>query len=160
MYGVAHLLYGVALSDSVIKQNIDQNRYIFEKCDDICAIRDKGDYLLIIAFPIGLQAYSLKKKTSMWAVQGNLPGMKNKLYPKSVCSGDAGHIYVVDSFNYMHLLTKDGIYVSTVVKEGDFGIGKPVMVSWLNDGKILVVLHEVLSSGRKKFMVSGIKLPF
>ncbi len=143
------------------RQSINPRHHdIFKNSYDICAISNAADHLLVLATKAGLMAYSMKRKTFIWIVSGHLPGMDHSPHISSVCSDDADHVYAVDSNNSnVHMFTKEGIYVSTVVKEGDFGIGKPVMVSWLKDGKILVVLHEIVSGGRKKFMVSGIKLP-
>ena len=125
---------------------------------DMCSATNETERLLIIAYK-WVKAYNIGKQKCSWTISGHLPLMKLPLYAWSVCTDDAGHVFVVDANNNnVHKLTTHGAYVSTVLKKGDLGIGKPLKVSWLKDDKTLVLLHETTENECKIIRASGIKL--
>ncbi len=111
---------------------------------DTCLVESNGEKILVTADPLigrgkQLSAYSFRQKKVLW-------GTPTKDYvnmqPRRLCTDNKGHIFVTDQANScVVVLSADGGYLTTILKMGDHGIGKPDWIRWDPSRECLVLTH-------------------
>ncbi len=115
---------------------------------DMCITTLGDEQLLVTADPLvgrgkSVSAYSIRRKEVVWRLSSS---EHSSVQPRRICTNDAmhssGHIFVTNQANAsVFVLSTSGKYLSTILKKGDFGMGKPDWVRWNNVEDCLVVTH-------------------
>ena len=117
----------------------DENQNILlEYATDMC-ITQQGEIELIVATSSkGVRAYSLDAK---WEIDFN-----HAVTSRCITANRIGNVFVIDhSDERIHRfnLNSPDAYVGVLLKAGDHGLGKPVMIRWFSSVSSLVVAHVI-----------------
>ena len=110
------------------------------KVEDMCLIQRYKEQLLIITNPVGLFAYSLSKKRTMW--KAALTGMGKPMRLSSVASDGRMIVFACDQNNecVQVFSLQDGKYLGKLA--GARGLGNPERILWFDQESSLFVAHK------------------
>ena len=115
-----------------------------EIIDDMCCFElESKSFLVTASGTEGVKAYNTRKPDLEWSVVGRLTEMEEVVDAHSITVDRNGHVFVCDAGNHcIHTFTMDGKYISTMIKEGQQGLGELRRIRWSEDLSGLVVTHR------------------
>ena len=115
-----------------------------------------GGRILVTACGIkGLKAFDLETKQQEWSVSGEINGLENAMVASRITSDGQESIFVCDKGNCCVLVFNfSGEYVSTLIRDGEQGVGEPTGVVWSNGLSSVLVAH---TKDDEKMWVSVVK---
>ena len=110
----------------------------------MCCVELEGKSLLVTALGIeGVKAYSTRKPDLVWSAPGRFTEMEEALDAQSITVDRNDHLFVCDAGNHcIHTFTMDDKYLSTMIKEGQQGLGELRRIRWSEDLSGLIVTHR------------------
>ena len=120
---------------------------ILDKCfcvEDMCYVQQQRRSLLVLACGIGgVRVYNTSSRRLEWSVNGMLPGMDKVLDVMRITADEDGHVFVLDfNNNCIHMFTVNGKYITTLLREGEEGLGQMKVIRWSEGLSALIVLHQ------------------
>lgn len=116
----------------------------------------EGSEELVIAVRRGeLFAYGMQSGKLMWRIHGKVPGLGTEICSGGAVSDGRANIFVLeDNMKVVHKFSMDGKYVSTVIKQGENGIGAVHQMAWNKSDSSLLVLHKLTD----KYSITAVKV--
>ena len=111
---------------------------------DMCYVQQQRKSFLVLACGVGgVRVYNTSSKHLEWSVNGMLHGMDKVLHVMSITADEDGHVFVLDLNNKcIHMFTVNGKYITTLLREGEQGLGQKGVVRWSEGLSALIVLHQ------------------
>ena len=125
---------------------------------DVCCADLNDTSLVVVACSIsGIEAFNQRTAKSVWCIKGEIPFNEKHLNAFRITADDHGRLFVRDDGNKcIHIFSVDGKYVTTLLREGEQGLGKLGEIRWSEGLPGLLVAH----SKDKTTWISLVKIQF
>ena len=102
-----------------------------EKWEPCCVELESKPLLVTASGTEGVKAYNTRKPDLEWSVVGRLTEMEEAVDAQSITVDKKGRLFVCDIGNHcIHTFTMNGKYLSTMIKEGQQGLGELRRIRW------------------------------
>ena len=110
---------------------------------DICSLYHEGAQIVVGTRGVKVMyAYNTSIDKCEWTLKDKL-GEKEKVTSESLTTDGFGNLYATDFLNSAIIkISANGVYLGTVIKAGEQGLGKPKCISWHNGEQCLLVAFE------------------
>ena len=110
----------------------------------MCYAEFDGKSLLVVACSEeGLEAYNMDKKKFVWSIRGEIPLSEKRLKARRITTDKHGRLFVCDKGNKcIHIFSTDGKCVTTLLREGEQGLGELYHICWSEQLSGLIVAHR------------------
>ena len=113
---------------------------------DMCFIRNQCTEELSMTFFVAqsreVSAWNPDGRL-LWSFSGAPTGMGLEIQPCSITvNQEEQRLYVCDEANRcIQIISTDGVYQGSLVKNGEYGLGTPTLSKWYKDTSSLLVVH-------------------
>ena len=108
-----------------------------------CAEFDGKSLLVVACSDDGVKAYNLDKKKLVWSIRGKMPLSEKPLEAEGITADKHGRPFVHDEGNKcIHIFSIDGKFVTTLLREGEQGLGALGNICWSEELSGLIVVHR------------------
>ena len=113
---------------------------------DMCFIRNQCTEKLSMTFFVAqsreVSAWNQDGRL-LWSFSGAPTGMELEIQPCSITvNQEEQRLYVCDEANCcIQIISTDGVYQGSLVKNGEYGLGTPTLSKWYKDTSSLLVVH-------------------
>ena len=110
----------------------------------MCYAEFDGKSLLVVACSDdGVKAYNMDTKELVWSIIGEMPLSEKPLKALGITADKHGRLFVRDEENKcIHIFSIDGKFVTTLLREGEQGLGELNNICWSKELSGLIVVHR------------------
>ena len=120
-----------------------------------CAEFDGKSLLVMACYDDSVKAYNTDTREMVWSIIGEMPLSEKPLVARAITSDKHGRLFVCDKGNKcIHIFSTDGKYVTTLLREGEQGLGELYHICWSEQLSGLIVVH----SKDNKIWISLVKI--
>ena len=121
-----------------------------------CAEFDGKSLLVMACYDDSVNAYNTDTREMVWSIIGAMPHSEKPLDARGITADKHGRLFVRDEGNKcIHIFSIDGKYVTTLLREGEQGLGALYKIHWSEELSGLIVAHR---KGDKTWIISRIKI--
>ena len=110
----------------------------------ICCAEFDGKSLLVMAcIDLSVKAFNMDTKEIAWSIRGWIPLSKKHLDARGITADKHNRLFVGDEENKcIHIFSIDGKFVTTLLREGEQGLGELNNICWSEELSGLIVVHR------------------